>query len=269
MDSSPALESGRDNDKAGEGAYSRELDQFVDLVSPRAREAAKAFWTHLYLVEMFPSLLFRMNCMARASLLLMQTAIENLKRRVDSEPIAAGVIAYLEALLPEERGHDDWLLDALEALGIPREQVRARIPPATVAAMVGAQYYWIHHHHPVALLGFIKVVENDPPTTELVERLVRNTGLPRGAFRYHFGHTSLEAKHNQDLDRVLDALPFSREHKALIGMSAARTVHLGACSLEEIVKLFEERRSRSPERPPLSAPEVVENLRQRGAADLL
>jgi hypothetical protein len=32
-------------------------------------------------------------------------------------------------------------------------------PSANVAALVGAQYYWILHHHPVALLGYMATLE--------------------------------------------------------------------------------------------------------------
>ena len=29
------------------------------------------------------------------------------------------------------------------------------MPSPAVAALVGSQYYWLLHHHPVALLGFV------------------------------------------------------------------------------------------------------------------
>ena len=39
----------------------------------------------------------------------------------------------------------------------------ARPPAPAVAALVGAQYYWVLHHHPVALLGYIGLLEGYPP----------------------------------------------------------------------------------------------------------
>jgi len=44
------------------------------------------------------------------------------------------------------------------------------------SARVGAQYYWIHHFHPVALLGYIAVLEGRPPSPTLVEELIERTG---------------------------------------------------------------------------------------------
>ena len=47
---------------------------------------------------------------------------------------------------------------------MPRDEVLRRMPSPTVASFIGAHYYWIHHHHPVAQLGQIAVQEGYPPT---------------------------------------------------------------------------------------------------------
>ena len=63
----------------------------------------------------------------------------------------------------------------------------ARMPSPTVAALVGSQYYWIFHYHPVALLGFVALfVEGHPPTPQLIEVLNERTGFPpRGVPHLH------------------------------------------------------------------------------------
>jgi hypothetical protein len=66
---------------------------------------------------------------------------------------------YLERHIEEERHHDEWTLDDLAAVGIEPAQTLAIRPTANVAALVGAQYYWILHHHPVALLGYMATLE--------------------------------------------------------------------------------------------------------------
>ncbi|HEX8698187.1 MAG TPA: iron-containing redox enzyme family protein [Myxococcaceae bacterium] len=215
------------------------LDAKVRLLSLQLEEAYTRFWNHPRLAEFVPHLLFRMHCETRAAVHLMDEARRQLSRIAESEPLATGLIRYFEQLSHEEQGHDDWLLNALESLGETRVEVRARMPPPTVAAMIGMQYYWTYHHHPVALLGFIKVVENDPSSAEQIERIKKLTGLPRNAFSYHLGHVHLEAQHNALLDSVLDSLPLTPEHEALIGMNAARTIHYMAQSLNEIITLFE------------------------------
>jgi len=222
-----------------EARVSERLDTAVRLAGHRQRVAKERYWSHPEAARLYPTLLFRMHCMARASVHLMESAAERLERRIDSEPIARGVVEYLRGLIPEETGHDDWLLKSLEALGVSREEVWARTPPPVLASMVGQQYYWIFHHHPVALLGFIKVVELDPSSAEDIRQVVAATGLPRGAFRYHLGHTKLELKHNDDLDRALDALPLTPEHSSLIVLSAVRTIEAIADSTEEVLDRYD------------------------------
>lgn len=147
----------------------------------------------------------------------------------------AGLAGYLELHVDEELGHDDTLLDDLALLGRPREAVLARMPTPAVASLVGAQYYWILHHHPVAFLGYVGVMEGYPPTDELVALLVGRTGFPREAFRTFSEHGELDPGHRDHLDRTLDALPLTERHEQVIGASAIATVALATRALEELL----------------------------------
>jgi pyrroloquinoline quinone (PQQ) biosynthesis protein C len=142
---------------------------------------------------------------------------------------------YLELHVDEELGHDETLLDDLEVLGLERERVLARMPSPAVATLVGAQYYWILHHHPVAFLGYVGVMEGYPPTDELVELLLERTGFPREAFTTFAEHGELDPGHRDHLDRTLDALPLTEGHEQAIGASATATVALATKAAEEVV----------------------------------
>jgi hypothetical protein len=196
-------------------------------------------WAHPDIRLLYPELLFRIWSMARASVPLMERALEKLRPRVEADPIAEGLVAYLEKLCPEEVGHDEWILEDLEVLGHPREQIEARLTPPTVAAVVGAQYYYIEHCHPVALVGYIAVQEADPAPTETIERLIELTGLPRTAFRNYLRHAILEPRHHDYLDETLDSVPFSERDWALMGTNLARTIHLLGRSVEEMLETHE------------------------------
>ena len=107
---------------------------------------------------------------------------------------------------------------------IDRAEVLERPVAATIAGLVGAQYYWAQHCHPAALLGYLLVIEGNPPTPDLVHRLVEQTGHPRQAFRFLEKHAQLSSHHRDDLHAMLDELPLSTENLALIGISALHTV---------------------------------------------
>jgi hypothetical protein len=214
------------------------------MFAGRLNDARQQFWAHPDIVQLFPELIFRMHCEARSTVPLLRAAAERLQALQDGDPVAAGLLPYVVQLMEEERGHDDWLLKALEAMAVSRQKAWSRQPPATTSALVGSQYYWILHHHPVALLGFIKAVEREPPTREEIAHLRRKTGLPKAAFAYQLGHVALEAEHNAALDRVLDELPLTDAHHSLIGVSLLHTIHFLALGMEEMLMLHLPSRAR-------------------------
>jgi hypothetical protein len=156
-------------------------------------------------------------------------------RELRDDPLAVPLAAYLEEHVDEELGHDETLLGDLELLGLPRATVLDRMPSPAVAALVGSQYYWIHHHHPVAFLGFVALMEGYPPTPELIETLLARTGYPREAFTTYVEHAELDPGHRDHLDRTLDALPLDAAHEEAIGISAIATAALAATSLRELI----------------------------------
>lgn len=140
---------------------------------------------------------------------------------------------YLDEHIEEERHHDLWLLEDLEITGTPRSDVLARIPSPRVAALVGAQYCWVRHHHPLALLGYIAVLEGSPPSRSFIAGLEQRTGLPPAAFRTLEKHGELDPGHGHELDGFLDALPLTPAHESLLGVSLVHTVSaLGGCIRE-------------------------------------
>src|SRR3954451_15467442 len=172
--------------------------------------------------ELYPEYLFVSHCVIRASVPLMETA-RDVAAALD-DPVAERLVPYFEHHIPEELDHDEWLLGDLELLGRERAAVLRRPPSPTVAALVGAQYFWTLHYHPVALLGYIGLLEGYPPSPELIDRLQAGTGYPRGAFRTMIAHAELDPGHGAELDELLDSLPLTPEQSAVIGLSAMHTV---------------------------------------------
>ena len=164
-------------------AASGYLRRKIGLVLPALVDASDRVCKHPRVRELYPEYLVTSHCIIRASVPLMETGRERALALADDDPVAAALAPYYEHHIPEELHHDDWLLDDLEVLGRERSDVLSRIPTPTVAALVGAQYYWMLHFHPVALLGYIAVLEGYPPTPELIDDLVASTGYDRSAFR--------------------------------------------------------------------------------------
>jgi hypothetical protein len=206
------------------------------LAAPRLAAVAGRFWGHPRLAELFPEFLFTVHAMIRASVPLLVTAAEEAEARAPGDPVAVPLAAYYRRHAREERHHDEWLLDDLVALGHHREDLHRRLPSPAVAAAVGACYYWVRHVHPVALLGYLAVLEGNPPVVAELEELRRRTGLPAEAFRTLLKHAHLDPLHRDDLHAVIDRLPLVAEQRALLGLCALETVGATARLLEEILE---------------------------------
>ena len=203
---------------------SARLRRKLEVLLPLLVESGRRLWEHPRIRELYPDYLVTMHGVIRASVPLMERALDGSRELADRDAAAAGLAAYLEHHVDEERGHDDWLLEDLAALGRSREEVLAVPPSSAVAALVGAQYYWIEHYHPVALLGYIGLLEGYPPTIADVAALMERTGYPREAFRTVIRHAELDPLHRDDFDEALDGLPLTSEQSTLVAVSGLYTV---------------------------------------------
>ena len=201
---------------------------------PFAR-AYTALVEHPRLGELWPEYLVLQHQIIRATVPLTEAALARAREIGESDPLAARLARYLEEHVDEELGHDETLLGDLERLGIDRKTVLARMPPPSVAGLVGGQYYWIHHYHPVAFLGYVALMEGYPPTPALIDELVQRTGRPRAAFRTYVEHAELDPGHRDRLDRTIDSLPLDQSHEVAMGISAIATAALAATSLQELL----------------------------------
>lgn len=204
----------------GESAH---LRRTLELALPLLVVTGRRLWEHPRIRDLYPEYLLATHGVIRASVPLMARALE--RAQALNDPAAAGLAEYLEHHLDEERGHDDWLLEDLEVLGRSRDEVLARAPSPSVAALVGAQYYWIEHYHPVALLGYIGLLEGYPPTIADVDALMARTGYEREAFRTLIRHAELDPLHRDDFDEMLDRLSLSAEQSAVIGLSGLYSIN--------------------------------------------
>ena len=216
-------------------AESERLRWKVEFVLPALRSAAHRFTTHPRIAELYPEYLIQSHWVVRASVPLMEAARARAVELGVADPHTDGLVDYLTQHISEELDHDEWLLEDLEVIGFERRAVLARPPGAAAAALVGAQYYWIHHFDPVALMGYMSVLEGQASSQEQIEQLVARTGYDRRAFRTLFEHADLDHDHADELHRTLDGLSLTPATSTLVGVSAMHTITTLARIFDEIV----------------------------------
>lgn len=218
--------------------HSQRLRETVALVRGRLNSLIHEVWIHPRLSELFPEFLFAMYGITVASAPAMRAAAMRCSVLDNADPLAAWLRQYYLEHADEESGHEQWLLDDLASFGIARNLVLQRLPYQSVAALVGVQYYWMFHVHPIAYLGYISVVE-EPAAMEFLETTSRRTGIALSSMSGHVMHARLDPDHVAEFDAALDALPLTQQHRDLITVSAIATVAHLENVFSDILEHFE------------------------------
>jgi hypothetical protein len=209
----------------------------VELAVPALAIPGQILLDHPHARDLFPRYLATGYPIAEAMVPLMEAALAQAREAAPGDAVAAGLSEYLERHIPEEMHGEvpgGATLADLAAFGVDTERLKAEPPAPQIAALIGAQYYWIFHRHPVAILGFLEL-EAFHPDREAVEELIRRTGLPREGFRQLLLHAKVDVAHANELHRVLDSLPLEPAHERLIGLSAVQSMALLGEALLDVV----------------------------------
>jgi len=124
------------------------------------------------------------------------------------------VLHYLE----EEAGHEQWILNDIEAAGGDRERVRSSAPAIATEAMVAYAYDTVMRGNPVGFFGMVQVLEGTSVALALqaAERIQSSLGLPVRAFTYLKSHGQLDQQHVGDLADILERLSDPVDQAAVI-----------------------------------------------------
>ena len=218
----------------GGPSASRILKAKIEIAQLSARTVYVRFWERAD-AELFTQLQLRSHDVARASVPLMEAALGRCQVLASNDAVAADLVPYLDQHIEEERNHDVWLLDDLEQVGLSRHEVLSRPPSLTAARVVGAQYYWIYHDHPIALFGYMAALEGCIASADSIEAFITRTGMPREGLRTLLLHARVDPQHATDLDNLIDRLPLNSRHTAAMGLSALHTVSLLATLTLEVL----------------------------------
>ncbi|MEA2231641.1 MAG: hypothetical protein QOD83_1457 [Solirubrobacteraceae bacterium] len=217
------------------------------LAYPAVAQTTARIWGDERVGDLYIAYLTIWHGVVRSAVPLIEAAADRARALAPFDDLAAELVAYFEHHAPEEAGHDVWLLEDLAALGSDREAALRRIPSPRVATLVGAQYYWLRHVHPVSLLGHMAVVEGYSPPLGFADRLQSVTGHPPEAFRAIRRHERLDLKHKRELYEVIDRLALEPKHERLIGIAGLHT-------MQAAVEVFSEIHAAVPPREAVSTP---------------
>ena len=116
---------------------SRRLRHRIEQVLPELTSSTSAIIFHSRLADVYVEFLVTVHQMVRATVPLMRAALQRCCELQADDPVAATMVPYFEQHIREELHHDDWLLEDLEFLGVPRANVLRRMPSSAVASLIG------------------------------------------------------------------------------------------------------------------------------------
>ena len=114
------------------------------------------------------------------------------------------VAEYIE----EEIGHDEWILNDIEAAGGDAGAVRQSGPGLPAEVMVAYAYDLINRRNPAAFFGMVFVLEGSSAAFALTaaDRIQQALQLPGNAFSYLRSHGTLDQEHTRHLEQLLEQM---------------------------------------------------------------
>lgn len=130
------------------------------------------------------------------------------------EWLREAVVNYIE----EEVGHQEWILNDLQALGVDKEGVRHGKPSIHTELMVSYAYDQVLRNNPVGFFGMVYTLEKTSSTiaTFAAEQISTGLSLPREAMSYMISHGSLDIEHMQDFEQIMNRLDSKTDKAAVL-----------------------------------------------------
>ena len=187
------------------------LPFFADLVG-RTDEARRAFETHPIVMDAVANGMPLQRY--RALLLELYSVVWHFN------PLCAAAASrvtdkhqqvryHLYEHMHEEMGHEQWVMNDLDAVGVAADTVRAHLPLPYTQALVGYNYWSADRRHPCSVLGMMYVLEVIASVYGgSFSDAVRESLLLEGDRGVSFisSHATMDAEHMAELRTVLNTI---------------------------------------------------------------
>lgn len=130
------------------------------------------------------------------------------------EWLREGMAEYIE----EELGHQEWILNDINACGGDAEAVRQDQPAQPTELMVAYAYDMVNRINPIGFLGMVLVLEGTSTAlaTQAGEAIQRSLGLGKDAFTYLTSHGALDVGHTEFYERLVNRIEDESDQAILI-----------------------------------------------------
>lgn len=137
---------------------------------------------------------------------------------------------FLYEHMHEEMGHELWVLNDLEAVGVPRAVAEAHRPGPYTLGMTGYNYWTVEHRHPAAVLGMLYTLEvvasvyGGPFSSAMRESLLLDGD---NGISFISSHTTMDSEHIAELREIVNKINDPVAMEAMVETAELNFHHFG------------------------------------------
>lgn len=130
------------------------------------------------------------------------------------EWLRTAVAEYIE----EELGHEEWILNDLEACGAEKEAIRHSPPALPTELMVAYAYDVINRVNPIGFFGMVHVLEGTSIAVadKAADGIQQALSLPNSAFSYLRSHGALDQNHVKFFEALMNKINDTQQQQCII-----------------------------------------------------
>lgn len=122
--------------------------------------------------------------------------------------------------IDEEKGHEAWVLEDIEAMGGDVREARRAGPSAPAQSMIAFNYYTSERVHPCSVLGMLYMLEvvSSVYGGKVSESIARSLGreVAGGGFKFLSSHAALDVEHMAQLNRLVKTIGDTDAQHAIV-----------------------------------------------------
>jgi len=133
--------------------------------------------------------------------------------------------------IEEEKGHETWVLEDIEAIGGDVASVRAHPPSAPVQAMIAFNYFGAERVHPCSVLGMLYMLEvvssvyGGRVSDSIARTLGRN--VDAGGFRFLSSHATMDVDHMAKLNKLVKRIDDPDAQESIVNSTRVNFYQFG------------------------------------------
>ena len=133
--------------------------------------------------------------------------------------------------IEEEKGHETWVLEDIEAMGGDVASVRAHPPSAPVQAMIAFNYFGAERVHPCSVLGMLYMLEvvssvyGGRVSDSIARTLGRN--VDAGGFRFLTSHATMDLDHMAKLNKLMKKIDDPDAQESIVNSTRVNFYQFG------------------------------------------